>query len=234
MLTKTQSSNTTYWYNPALLIEEVESAFSVDFWKRREAVIGSAQGRGTTWFIRGGLIPIALRHYYRGGLLGRIFTDKYLFWGLANSRPYKELKTLEILSKAGVNVPRPIAAKITVATFTYRADILVELIKDAKDLVSVLKSESLSPEILYRIGQEIRKMHDTQVNHRDLNIHNILIDKNKKVWLIDFDKCGQQRGNKWKKGNLSRLLRSFKKEQTLGNINALHYDFNVIMQGYND
>ncbi|MFA0229768.1 lipopolysaccharide kinase InaA family protein, partial [Vibrio sp. 10N.261.45.A7] len=51
-----------------------------------------------------------------------------------------------------------------------------------------------------------------QVNHTDLNIHNILIDENNTVWIIDFDKCYQQLGNSWKQGNLDRLKRSFIKE----------------------
>lgn len=32
------------------------------------------------------------------------------------------------------------------------------------------------------------KMHIASVNHTDLNIHNILIDDQGKVWAIDFDK----------------------------------------------
>ncbi|MBF4218345.1 lipopolysaccharide kinase InaA family protein, partial [Vibrio anguillarum] len=41
---------------------------------------------------------------------------------------------------------------------------------------------------------------------------NILIDGQEKVWIIDFDKCCQQQGESWKKGNLDRLKRSFEKE----------------------
>lgn len=61
-------------------------------------------------------------------------------------------------------------------------------------------------------------MHAAQVNHTDLNIHNILIDDNDKVWIIDFDKCYQQKGDDWKKGNWDRLKRSFVKEVTKRNI----------------
>ena len=46
----------------------------------------------------------------------------------------------------------------------------------------------------------------------DLNIHNILLDEDEKVWIIDFDKCYQQSGEKWKQSNLARLKRSFEKE----------------------
>ncbi len=55
-------------------------------------------------------------------------------------------------------------------------------------------------------------MHNAGVNHTDLNIHNILIDDQDKVWIIDFDKCYKQEHGEWKKHNLERLKRSFKKE----------------------
>ncbi len=38
-------------------------------------------------------------------------------------------------------------------------------------------------------------MHDAQVNHTDLNIQNILIDEQEKVWFIVFDKCYVQIGD---------------------------------------
>ncbi|MFA0173255.1 3-deoxy-D-manno-octulosonic acid kinase, partial [Vibrio splendidus] len=53
MFTTKQIHKTTYWYNPKLLTEDVELAFSVDYWKANQAILGHAQGRGTTWFVKG-------------------------------------------------------------------------------------------------------------------------------------------------------------------------------------
>ncbi len=212
MFSTKQVDNTWYFFNPDLLDEDVEHAFDIAYWRQRDAIIGSAQGRGTTWFVQGSKGAYALRHYRRGGLFGKVVKDHYLFSTLENTRAYQELETLNTLAQHGINVPRPVAAKIERSGLTYKADILIEKIDDAKDLVALLKTRELEANVLKKVGQEIRKMHDAQVNHTDLNIHNILVDTNNKVWIIDFDKCHPSNGDTWKNTNLERLKRSFKKE----------------------
>ncbi|GAL14663.1 3-deoxy-D-manno-octulosonic acid kinase [Vibrio astriarenae] len=73
--------NTTYWYDPQLLEEAVTDAFNLDFWRSQDAILGSAQGRGTTWFVAGRQGEYAIRHYYRGGMLGNFVRDHYLYTG---------------------------------------------------------------------------------------------------------------------------------------------------------
>ncbi|MEZ9231552.1 3-deoxy-D-manno-octulosonic acid kinase [Vibrio amylolyticus] len=231
MFTSKQIKNTTYWYNSTLLTEDVELVFSVEYWRDKNAIIGSAQGRGTTWFVKGNTGEFALRHYHRGGLFGKLVKDSYWFTGLENTRAYQELLLLKTLTENHVNVPTPIAAKVERCGSFYKADILVEKLDNAKDLVSILNTQKLSKVQLLTIGKEIRKMHEIGVNHTDLNIHNILMNNNK-VWIIDFDKCRQQDGNEWKQGNLERLKRSFTKEIQLGKINAENFCFQEIEKGY--
>jgi 3-deoxy-D-manno-octulosonic acid kinase len=107
-----------------------------------------------------------------------------------------------------------------------------ERIPNAKDLVDVLVANSLGADIYQKFGQEIRKMHDVGVNHTDLNIHNILLDDSQKVWIIDFDKCGQQAGDDWKEGNLNRLKRSFLKEVNKRQIQWQESDWEPLLTGY--
>lgn len=111
-----------------------------------------------------------------------------------------------------MNVPRPIAARAVKKHVCNLADLITEKVPNARDLVTILQENTLRDEMYVKIGREIRKMHDAQVNHTDLNIHNILIDERERVWIIDFDKCSIQQGNDWKEKNLKRLKRSFKKE----------------------
>ncbi|NOI60381.1 3-deoxy-D-manno-octulosonic acid kinase [Vibrio coralliilyticus] len=207
-----QLDNQTIWYDEALLKEDPKQVFDAEFWQNAGKVIGSAQGRGTTWFVQTETIEAALRHYRRGGLFGILVEDSYLFSSWEKTRSYQEFQLLNTLIEAGVNVPRPIAARTVKSGVTYKADLLSEKIPNARDLVSILMEKPLAAEMYQKIGQEIRKMHDAQVNHTDLNIHNILIDEQDKVWIIDFDKCYQQSGNAWKQSNLERLKRSFEKE----------------------
>lgn len=207
-----QLDNQTIWYDETLLKEDPQQVFDAEFWQNAGKVIGSAQGRGTTWFVQTETIDAALRHYRRGGLFGKLVEDSYLFSSWEKTRSYQEFQLLNTLIEAGVNVPRPIAARAIKNGVTYKADLLSEKIPNAKDLVSILIEKPLSEDMYRKVGLEIRKMHDAQVNHTDLNIHNILIDEQDKVWIIDFDKCYQQSGNAWKQGNLERLKRSFEKE----------------------
>lgn len=210
-----QLDNQTIWYDETLLKEDPKQVFDAEFWQNTGKVIGNAQGRGTTWFVQTETIEAALRHYRRGGLFGKLVEDSYLFSSWEKTRSYQEFQLLNTLIEAGVNVPRPIAARAIKNGVTYKADLLSEKIPNAKDLVSILIEKPLSEDMYRKVGLEIRKMHDAQVNHTDLNIHNILIDEQDKVWIIDFDKCYQQSGNAWKQGNLERLKRSFEKEVDL-------------------
>jgi 3-deoxy-D-manno-octulosonic acid kinase len=208
----------TIWYDDVLLKEPPEQCCDPEFWQQQEKVIGSAQGRGTTWFVALDTIHAALRHYRRGGLFGKLVKDHYIFIGWEKTRSYQEFQLLNTLIAAGVNVPKPIAARAIKRTFCYQADLLSEKIPHARDLVSLLQEKPIAKELYQKISVEIKKMHEAQVNHTDLNIHNILIDDKEQVWIIDFDKCYQQEGDKWKQSNLDRLKRSFIKEVEKSNI----------------
>lgn len=225
-----QLDNQTIWYDETLLKEDPKRVFDAEFWQNAGKVIGSAQGRGTTWFVQTETIEAALRHYRRGGLFGKLVEDSYLFSSWEKTRSYQEFQLLNTLIEAGVNVPRPIAARTVKSGVTYKADLLSEKITNARDLVSILMERPLPAEMYQKVGLEIRKMHDVQVNHTDLNIHNILIDEHDKVWIIDFDKCYQQSGEYWKKGNLDRLKRSFLKEVGKSGIIWTNKDFEFLLQ----
>ncbi|MGF1680923.1 3-deoxy-D-manno-octulosonic acid kinase [Photobacterium minamisatsumaniensis] len=207
------SRNQRIWFAPELLAEDPQQCFDPTFWQQQGRVIGSAQGRGTTWFVRGDNIEMALRHYRRGGLFGKLVEDAYWFTGWDKTRAAEEFKLLNKLTQGGVRVPRPVAARAIRQGLTYRADLLVEKIPAAKDLVALLERSVLPKENWRAIGTMIRKMHDLQVCHTDLNSHNVLLDSKQQIWLIDFDKCYEQAGEKWKQSNLARLHRSFVKEQ---------------------
>ncbi|XAW90701.1 3-deoxy-D-manno-octulosonic acid kinase [Vibrio sp. CDRSL-10 TSBA] len=220
------------WYDAELLSSPPEHSFDPDFWQRSGNITGSAQGRGTTWFVQLDTCQGALRHYRRGGLFGKLVSDHYLFTGWHRTRSAQEFELLRHLAEAGVNVPRPIAARAQRSGLTYQADILVEKVPNASDLVDVLQKQALSDDMYQAIGRMIRAMHNAGVNHTDLNIHNILLDNAGKVWLIDFDKCARQTGESWKEANLNRLLRSFHKEVNKRAIHWSEIDFEALQAGY--
>ncbi|MGL5471481.1 MAG: 3-deoxy-D-manno-octulosonic acid kinase [Shewanella sp.] len=224
----------TIWYDDQWVTEPLETLFDPTYWQTNQKVIGSAQGRGTTWFVQMYHLPAALRHYRRGGLFGKLVADSYWFSGWENTRSYQEFMLLDHLRAQGVNVPRPIAARAVRRGLVYQADILSEKVANARDLVAVLQAGPLEHQVYQQIGQQIAKLHHAQVNHTDLNIHNILLDSDNQVWLIDFDKCAQQAGSSWKSSNLERLLRSFHKEQERANIHWQLSDWQALLSGYHD
>lgn len=224
--------NQRIWFDPDLLREEPLRCFDPTFWQQAGRVTGSAQGRGTTWFVEGQALPMALRHYRRGGLFGKLVKDAYWFTGWDNTRGAAEFRLLDKLAQGGVRVPRPVAARAVRSGLTYQADLLVEKVANAQDLVAILAEQAL-PESCWRtIGAMVRQMHDLQVCHTDLNSHNILLDDQQQVWLIDFDKCYEQQGEQWKEGNLSRLHRSFVKEQGKRGIRFDASCWQWLMAGY--
>lgn len=221
------SNNQVIWFDESLISPQmVKQAFKVEYWQQQNKVIGSATGRGTTWFVELPSMQAALRHYRRGGLFGKLVEDSYIYTGDESTRSYQEFELLNRLKEFGVNVPRPIAARAVKNGLIYTADLLSEKVPNARDLVAVLQENALPKEMYQKIGVEVRKMHAAQVNHTDLNIHNILIDEQGKVWIIDFDKCFQKQGESWKQDNWNRLLRSFKKEQIKRNIHWSVDEFN--------
>ena len=227
-----QQGNSMVWFDDEIITDLCQVLFDAQYWQEQDKVVGSATGRGTTWFVQLENMQAALRHYRRGGLFGKIVKDHYWFTGWEQTRSAQEFKLLQNLIDAGVNVPRPIAARAVKSGFTYQADLLSERIPNAKDLVSILLEKPLSEAMYQKVGQEIAKMHRANVNHTDLNIHNILIDDQDKVWIIDFDKCAQQPDGEWKQGNLVRLKRSFLKELNKRQIHWQESDFAVLEKAY--
>jgi len=226
--------NQVIWFDESLISpDQAKHAFDAEYWQQQNKIIGSATGRGTTWFVELDTIQAALRHYRRGGLFGKLVEDSYLYFGDEKTRSYQEFELLKVLQTSGVNVPKPIAARVVKSGVTYKADLLSEKIPNAQDLVAILREKALPKEMYQKIGAEIRKMHEAKVNHTDLNIHNILIDNQSEVWIIDFDKCMLENGKSYHSSNINRLLRSFRKEMKKYNINWEEELFDIVKVGYN-
>jgi 3-deoxy-D-manno-octulosonic acid kinase len=209
------------------------SVFEPSFWQSRQAVTGTATGRGTTWFVRDGERHLVLRHYRRGGLFGRLVKDLYAGIRPAHSRAMRELSLLEAMYRDGLPVPKPMAARMSRRGPLYRADLLIARIADASDLLAVLQRAPLSGNQWQQIGAMIRRFHLAGIDHTDLNIHNILLDQSGTSWLIDFDKCSKRAPGDWQQANLARLLRSLNKEKGLHP--TLHWnqqDWPALLNGY--
>jgi 3-deoxy-D-manno-octulosonic-acid transferase len=230
------------WYDPVLVeaggfSKPSQSFFDPHSWLQFDAVIGQSTGRNTVWFVQAKQQRWVLRHYYRGGLIGKLNKDRFLKVPVPQSRAMAEFQLLQQMHQLGLPVPRPVAALFSTRKISYRADILLELVDGSQDLAKLLRLQALTSAQWQQIGQMIRRFHDAQINHSDLNCHNILLDSQGKFWLIDFDKCAQQAGDDWKEKNLARLLRSLRKEAGLAAAAGQHWfmtddDWQMLQQGY--
>lgn len=208
--------------------------FCPQYLLQKDKIIGSSIGRGTTWFFTEDDKKYVLRHYFRGGLIGKVNPDRFLYSGIKHTRAYQEFELLEYMHTLGLPVPEPIAGKVTKGLLCYQADLIIGLIIGATDLVHLLLNSALTNIQWTKVGKMIREFHDHNIYHSDMNSHNIMIDFQDKVWMIDFDKCEQRQGDDWKAQTMARLLRSLHKEK-LKNI-TFHWqgsDWAFLLAGYN-
>lgn len=140
-------------------------------------ITNTASGRGLVYFFSILGENCVLRHYYRGGLVAKVSTDKFIFRDVTQTRPYQELSLLAKLHDAGLNVPKPLAAKLNHTRFSYTADIITGTIPRAQELHSHILQRALEPSVWHEIGATLRKMHDLQACHYDINVKNVLLQQ---------------------------------------------------------
>lgn len=219
-------------YDPSRFSHPSTTDFDPDYWRRHGALQATTAGRGASWFVT---TPQGarwvLRHYRRGGLIGRLVEDRYWWPGEDKVRSFTELRLLEALEALKLPAPRPVAAHYERLGRSYRADLITIEIEGVRPL-SQLGAADLSPGLWREIGRAIRQFHDAGVCHADLNAHNILVDASGRVSLVDFDRGSLRLPGTWRQGNLARLARSLRK---LAAINAALFgaaQWQTLLSGY--
>ncbi len=168
-------------------------------------------GRQAAWFIVAGGREAVLRHYRRGGLVGRLIERSYLWTGEARTRPVAEFSVMDRLHAAGLPVPQPLAAAVWRAGLSYRGALVTARVPGARALAERL-GHGDDAALCQAAAGVIARMHAHGVWHADLNAYNILFDADDAAWLIDFDRAREgQLDDAARLGNLARLQRSLEK-----------------------
>ncbi len=151
----------------------------------------------TSEFLQGRVVPqftsipesgrVVVKSYKRGGLISCINKEKYFNFGKIRSR--KEFEFFMNAKQAGVTVPTPVVYASRGFPF-YKAWLVTKEIPGYSSFVEICRDEKkkamgLIPEISHNIKLLIKNA----IHHVDLHPGNILIDKNNKPHIIDFDKA---------------------------------------------
>lgn len=226
-------NGTVIRFDTSILTPMEPNLFDAEWLKENQFWRGSTQGRSSAHFLNYADRDMVLRHFHRGGLIGRVNRDLYLRTSAEKSRAMLEFDLLSEMRHEGLPVPRPVAARFVPTGAFYRADIITERIPNAEPLQDVLKTKSLSKQLWIDIGAAIKNLHAHKVYHSDLNCRNIMIDADDKVWFIDFDKCEKRETGDWMQANIDRLHRSLKKTAAASNgLNWNDEDWEHLLEGY--
>ena len=205
----------TLRFDPAALPRLDPRLFDPHWLASAGHLTGGSTGRNTAHFLRFGGLDLVLRHYWRGGLAGRLLGDRFVRVPARQSRAMREWDLLAWMRAHDLPVPQPIAARVRPSGLITRADLITRRIPDSHPLADHLRDAPLDAAGWRRIGTQIGRMHALGVDHTDLNCRNILIDTAGAVWLIDFDKGHRTRPWAAARRNLDRLHRSLEKERRL-------------------
>ena len=222
-------------YDRSIINQISEDRFTANGWLHAEILTGdlNSAGRGSTMFV--GNVPrqFVLRHFMRGGLLGKVNRDKYFWTGEEKVRSFAEWRMLAKMAEHDLRVPRPAAARYTRKGTFYTADIITVRIPNIRPLSEVIAESPQTPEFWSDLGAAIHDFHDAGVYHADMNAYNLQIDDDGKLWMLDFDKGELRQPGPWKQQTLNRLHRSLNKIRKLdANIHFRAPQWEAFLEGY--
>jgi 3-deoxy-D-manno-octulosonic acid kinase len=174
-----------------------------------------------------------LRHFMRGGLVGKLVRDRYVWTGEDNTRSFVEWRLLAKLAVNDLRVPRPAAARYCRQGPTYTADIITVRIPEVQPLSQFITDRARDEDFWQSTGASIQQFHASGVYHADMNAYNLQIDNAGRLWMLDFDRGRLLRPGAWQQKTLSRLHRSLVKIKMLDP--RVHFDtgnWEALLEGY--
>ncbi len=208
--------------------------FDPEYWRKHDAIEGTARGRGTTWFIRTGDSSFVLRHYRRGGLMAKISKDKYWWHGEIGDALFRRVVSHLPPASRGLACAHAHRGAFSAPGALLSRRPHHPAHRDSEPLAARLLKGPLSFTQWIAVGRCIRRFHDAGVCHADLNAHNILLTP-EQVYLIDFDRGELRKRGWWADTTLVRLYRSLEKVTLLAAPESFtDEDWHSLLAGYRE
>lgn len=164
-----------------------------------------------------------VRALTRGGLLGKLV--RRLSWEAG--RAEGELRVTAEAAARGAAVPEVVAAVTRAVAGGFHHGLVSRELSGARDLVAVARAaRGKERSAAIRASAEaVAALHAAGVDHVDLNLKNVLIDREGRGVVIDLDRCRiGEPSARVAEENLLRLLRSWTKLQTAEPANVSSLD----------
>jgi 3-deoxy-D-manno-octulosonic acid kinase len=222
-------------YDKSIINQISEDHFTANGWPHSEILTGKlgSGGRGNTLFV--GNVPrqFVLRHFHRGGLVGKFVRDQYFWSGEENTRSFAEWRILAKMAEHDLRVPRPAAARYSRHGTFYTADIITVRIPGVRPLSEVITDAPQNVDFWSQLGAAINHFHSVGVYHADMNAYNLQIDEDGELWMLDFDRGRLLQPGPWQQQTLNRLHRSLQKIRGLNpKIHFRQPQWDALLQGY--
>jgi 3-deoxy-D-manno-octulosonic acid kinase len=185
--------------------------FDREHWLEHGAVGLETSGRGSVLIVDRGSESWVLRHYRRGGLIARFIDDHYLWLGRDRTRSFREWRLLARLQDLGLPAPKPVAAAVHRAGPIYTADIITVYLPGTRKLSAYIAAGAAPAAAWPEAGRIVAALHNHGVDHPDLTAHNLLLDEQGKVFVVDFDNAAIRPPGRWQEAGVGRLQRSLRK-----------------------
>jgi 3-deoxy-D-manno-octulosonic acid kinase len=159
-------------------------------WERhlseRKARDGAGRGAAARLELDGGT-RVVLKKMRRGGMLAALWRDRYP----GSARLLDNLRIPLEARRRGVATPRPLALLLRRrGPGLYEAWLATEELGGAIDLLAALAADPVpDPDRLAAATAAVRTMHDAGVEHRDLNLGNVMLRGERDAFVIDLDRA---------------------------------------------
>lgn len=193
-------------FDPERLDDPQPDWFDPEWWARHGHVDAWLGGRGQAVAVSGPVPRAVLRVYRRGGWIGHFVDARYVYTGMARTRPWREWHVTRELWLAGLPVPQPLAAAVWRRGAFYRGALLTARIEPARTLAA--GTDGLDAGQWHALGRTLARFTAAGLTHPDLNAGNVLHDGEGRFWLVDFDRATLDDRTTNGRAMLRRLLRS--------------------------